>query len=167
MKRILSAILVASSFLFAACGNGEKIYYASKFGILPNTGEDMTQEVAKAIETIKQLECFVPDIEERIKAGKPKLTQIYRNFLLSETYGAHEGLESYSVILAPKKHPTTKNELASLMNELREEYWHKICSITLEEFVATIAAHSPQEYRSIFERFHDRYLNFEKLAKYE
>ena len=53
MKRILSAILVASSFLFAACGNGEKIYYASKFGILPNTGEDMTQEVAKAIETIK------------------------------------------------------------------------------------------------------------------
>ena len=53
MKRILSAILVAFPFLFASCGNGEKIYYASDFGIVPNTGEDMTEEVAKAIETIK------------------------------------------------------------------------------------------------------------------
>ena len=132
-----------------------------------NLGTNVASRNEKAIETIKQLECFVPDIEERIKAGKPKLTQIYRNFLLSEAYGAHEGLESYSVILAPKKHPTTKNELASLMNELREEYRYRICSITLEEFVAAIAAHSPQEYRTIFERFHDRYLNFEKLAKYE
>ena len=53
MKRILSAILVACPFLLASCGNGEKIYYASDFGIVPNTGEDMTEEVAKAIETIK------------------------------------------------------------------------------------------------------------------
>ena len=53
MKRILSAILVACPFLLASCGNGEKIYYASSFGILPNTGEDMTEEVASAIETIR------------------------------------------------------------------------------------------------------------------
>ena len=36
----------------ASCGV-EKVYYASDFGVVPGTGEDMTREVALAIETIK------------------------------------------------------------------------------------------------------------------
>lgn len=43
--------------LFAGCATeGEKVYRASDFGILPNTGKDMTAVVANAIETIKS-EC--------------------------------------------------------------------------------------------------------------
>ena len=39
----------------ASCGGkeGEKIYYARDFGVVPGTGEDMTEELAAAIETIK------------------------------------------------------------------------------------------------------------------
>ena len=43
----------------ASCG-GEEVYYARDFGVVPGTGEDMTQKVAHAIETINA-EC----------AGKP------------------------------------------------------------------------------------------------
>lgn len=37
----------------ASCGTSEKIYYARDFGIVPGTGEDMTEVVAEAIATIK------------------------------------------------------------------------------------------------------------------
>ena len=43
--------LVTFSFLLFSCG--EKVYYASDFGIVPDTGEDMTAEVAAAIAHIK------------------------------------------------------------------------------------------------------------------
>lgn len=91
------------------------------------------------------------------------MTQIYRNFLLSEAYGFHEELQSYSIILAPKEHPTTKKELESLTNVLRDEYKDKIKEIKLEDFVNAIIDNCSEGYRVVFERFYDRYLNFEKL----
>ena len=41
---------------------------------------------AKSIEAVRELQCFKPDVEEQIIIGKKGLTQIYRNFLLSEVY---------------------------------------------------------------------------------
>ena len=121
----------------------------------------------QSLKAIRQLKCFNPDVEMRILEGKVKLTQIYRNFLLSETYGKWETLESYSIILAPKDHPSTDNEVNSLLSELREEYKNnKIKKITLEDFVNAIIDYCPDAYRVVFERFHDRYLNFGKLDKY-
>ena len=121
----------------------------------------------QSLKAIRQLKCFNPDVEMRILEGKVKLTQIYRNFLLSETYGKWETLESYSIILAPKDHPSTDNEVNSLLSELREEYKNnKIKKITLEDFVNAIIDYCPDEYRVAFERFYDRYLNFGKLDKY-
>ncbi len=59
--RKLSFILFAGlSLLLLTCNSSENVYYASDFGVIPNTGKDMTKAVAKAIETIKT-EC----------AGKP------------------------------------------------------------------------------------------------
>lgn len=115
------------------------------------------------IEAIKELKCFTPDVENSIMEGTTPLTQIYRNFLLSETYGHRKGLLSYSIILAPKRHPSTKRELESLTNGLREEYKNKIEKIDLEDFVERIISVCPVEYATIFERFYDRYLNFDKL----
>ena len=52
MKKTLFTILTSCVLFFASCSS-EKVYHASDFGIIPNTGEDMTEEVAKAVETIK------------------------------------------------------------------------------------------------------------------
>ncbi len=51
MALFLCLTLIACNFV-----SGVKIYEASSFGIVPNTGEDMTKAVAHAIETIKK-EC--------------------------------------------------------------------------------------------------------------
>ena len=118
------------------------------------------------IEAIKELKCFTPDVENSIMEGTTPLTQIYRNFLLSETYGHRKGLLSYSIILAPKRHPSTKRELDSLTNGLCDEYKEKIEEINLEDFVNRIISVCPEEYKSVFERFHDRYLNWDKLKNY-
>ena len=121
----------------------------------------------KSIEAVKELKCFNADEEQSIVKGDTPLTQIYRNFLLSEMYGHKEGLLSYSIILAPQKHPTTKKELESLTNVLRNEYKNKIKQVYLEDFVNAIIINCPDEYREVFERFYDRYLNFDKLKKNE
>ena len=122
---------------------------------------------AKSIEAVKKLQCFTPDVEKSIIEGNTPLTQIYRNFLLSEMYGFEEGLSSYSIILAPRKHPSTKRELVSLTNGLNQEYKNKIEGIDLEDFVERIISVCPEEYATIFKRFYDRYLNFEKLNNFD
>lgn len=118
---------------------------------------------AKTIEAIKTLQCFNPDVEERINKGEVKLTQIYRNFLLSEMYGYKEGLKSYSIILAPKEHPSTDREVDSLCAKLRNEYKIRIKIVDLEDFVEKIIEGCPEEYRGDFEKFKDRYLNWSKV----
>jgi hypothetical protein len=136
-----------------------------------NTAYDIDENANKKprsqnIEAIKELKCFTPDVENSIMEGTTPLTQIYRNFLLSETYGHRKGLLSYSIILAPKRHPSTKRELDSLTNGLCDEYKEKIEEINLEDFVNRIISVCPEEYKSVFERFHDRYLNWDKLKNY-
>ena len=124
----------------------------------------------QSINAIRELQCFNPVTEKGIIEGKIPLTQIYRNFLLSEIYGLRgrdEKLESYSIILAPKRLHSTKKELESLTNGLRDEYKEKIKNIHLEDFVNAIIANCPDEYRGDFERFYDRYLNFDKLKNIE
>ena len=118
---------------------------------------------------IKELQCFTPDAEKDIMKGNTPLTQIYRNFLLSEMYGLHgetEELQSFSIILAPEQHPTTKTELKSLVDNLSDGYKAKIKEVHLEDFVNAIIDYCPDAYRVVFERFYDRYLNFGKLDKY-
>ena len=53
MKRISFAVFSSLLLSLASCGGGEKVYYARDFGIVPGTGEDMTEEFAKAFEIIK------------------------------------------------------------------------------------------------------------------
>lgn len=53
MKKLFSTLLFAAFTLFiSSCV--EKVYHASDFGIVPDTGKDMTKAVARAIETIKK-----------------------------------------------------------------------------------------------------------------
>lgn len=116
----------------------------------------------KGKETITSLGIFRTEIKERIENKEVNLTQIYRNFLLSETYGINQNKKAYSIVLAPKKHPTTTDEVNSLKNELKEEYRYKISSVNLEDFVLKLIEKSQGKYQAIFRAFYDRYLNFGK-----
>lgn len=52
MRNILFTVCISIVMSLLSC-TGEKVYHASDFGIVPNTGEDMTAEFADAIATIK------------------------------------------------------------------------------------------------------------------
>lgn len=126
------------------------------------TNEASDKGKAKAIETIKSLRIFQSEIENRITSKKVALTQIYRNFLLSETYGINQNKKAYSIVLAPKENLTTADEVNSLKNELKEEYKYKISSVYLKDFVLKLIEKSQGKYQATFRAFYDRYLNFEK-----
>lgn len=151
--------------------SGKECFIAIETKYSENLGTNVALEKgtnrprAKNLETVRQLKCFEPDIEGRITDGQLKLTQIYRNFLLSESYGNRYGLDSYSIIIAPARHPSTGKEVDSLRNELRKEYKSKIDSISLEDFVEKLLLNCPKEYKDVFERFRDRYLGFDKLTQ--
>ena len=94
--------------------------------------------------------------------AKIKLTQIYRNLLLTERYREVENLkDSYSVVLSPKEHPSTEKEIRSVTEYLKPEYAYKLSAVTLEDFVDTMIQCLPEYYAQVYERFRERYLEFE------
>lgn len=94
---------------------------------------------------------------------KIKLTQIYRNLLLTERYRIVEGLkDSYSVVLSPKEHPSTEEEIRSVTTYLKPEYAYKLSAITLENFVDTMILYLPEYYVQVYKKFKKRYLEFGK-----
>jgi len=107
---------------------------------------------------------FNPDFEELLKGGKVKLTQIYRNLLLTERYRMVEGLkDSYSVVLSPKEHPSTQEEISSVTEYLKPEYAYKLSAVSLEDFVDAMIQYLPEYYAQVYERFRGRYLSFGKV----
>jgi hypothetical protein len=127
-----------------------------------NLGTNVARDNKRAISAIKELGCFKPDIEDKIERNKVRLTQIYRNFLVSETYGINQNKKAYAIVVTPQEHPTTGDEVNSLKNELKEEYRYKISSVNLEDFVLKLIEKSQGKYQATFRAFYDRYLNFEK-----
>lgn len=112
-------------------------------------------------EWIKRIGMFKPESEKDLLSGKKIISQIYRNFLLTECYGVEEPANRcYSVVLAPAQHPTTEKEVASLRDELKPEYQYKISAVSLEDFVERTLQVCPEEDKAPFLYFKDRY--FEK-----
>lgn len=106
---------------------------------------------------------FTSEGIDHIKNG---CTQIYRNFLLTESYRFKENFhDSYSIILAPEKHPSTENEIKSLKQFLKPEYHYKLEKQSLEDFVKIIKTDCPAEFKNWINWFDDRYLNFSKAEQ--
>lgn len=128
-------------------------------------GLNSARNTAKQKALIKELGYFKTDSEEALLNGDKEISQIYRNFLLTECYRIKEPVhEAYSVVLAPAEHPTTKEEVSSLKEELKPEYQYKLHAVTLEYFVEKAIQNCPEEERTVFEWFYNRYLAFDKLA---
>ena len=120
------------------------------------SNKDRAQDKYK--EWIKRLGMFKLETEAKLISGEKKVTQIYRNFLLTECYGVLEGANRcYSVVLAPAQHPTTQQEVASLKDELLPEYQYKISSVTLEDFVKKALKVCPKGSKYPFWYFRERY----------
>lgn len=107
---------------------------------------------------------FSADFEGLLMGGKVKLTQIYRNLLLTEKYRIEEELkDSYSVVLSPKDHPSTEEEIKSVTEYLKPEYANKLSAVALEDFVDAIIQYLPEYYAQVYEKFRRRYLEFWKM----
>ena len=107
---------------------------------------------------------FSADFEELLMGGKVKLTQIYRNLLLTERYRIKERLkDSYSVVLSPKEHPSTEEEIKYVTDYLKPEYVYKLSAVSLEDFVDAMIQYLPEFYAQIYESFRGRYLEFGKV----
>ena len=143
-------------------------------------GENTGSKKAYYDKWIKEIGMFKPETEaELIKSvmavktakkgdnlkdvlkGMKVVTQIYRNFLLTECYGIVDGIDRcYSVVLAPAQHPTTEHEVASLKDELKPEYQYKISALSLEDFVERILKVCPETDKAPFLYFKDRYIPY-------
>lgn len=143
--------------------DGEDGFIAIETKYSENLGTNEASNNEKSLEIIKQLKCFNPDVEEKIKNKQIKLTQIYRNFLLSESYGLWIGAESFSIVLSPEIHPSTDKEVLSITKEMQPAYKGKLQNISLESFTDKLISESPEEYADIFRRFRDRYLSFDRV----
>lgn len=121
-----------------------------------------TNKATKAAEKISfaiDSDLFTPEGIELIKSN---CTQIYRNFLLTEKFRVIKGLkESYSIILAPKDHPSTESEINAIKQSLKSDYHYKITDYKLEHFVSTLKLNCPENYLDWLNWFNERYLNFE------
>ena len=129
-------------------------YWIEKIGMFkPDTEAELIRS-AKVAKTAKDSK----DLKQLLK-GMKVVTQIYRNFLLTECYGIREGANRcYSVVLAPAQHPTTEKEVASLRDELKPEYQDKISAVSLEDFVERTLQVCPEEDKAPFLYFKDRYI---------
>ena len=122
-------------------------------------GTNGASEHSRHKEWIKKLGMFNEQAERELISGEKPIVQIYRNFLLTESYGKETGAHCYySVVLAPAQHPTTAEEVASLQRELKPEYRYKISAVTLECFVETALSYCTGNDAAPFVYFKDRYL---------
>ena len=93
-----------------------------------------------------------------------KLSQVYRNFLLTETVRLHKHLDdSISIILSPKENISNEEDESCLRAILKDEYKYKFQSVTLESFVSALIREFPDI--DIFREFEKRYLDFEQVEK--
>lgn len=126
-------------------------------------GTNQASNPSLAIKTATQREgisqIFSKEGKKRIASGKVKLSQVYRNILLTETVRLYEQLdESLSIVISPQDNTSNHEDEKQLTNMLNEKYKYKFQVICLESFVDALIAEFPDE--SIFKIFRHRYLDF-------
>jgi hypothetical protein len=139
-----------------------KYIIATEIKYTDSLGSNKASDKELKITTAKESGLFTKDGLAHIEDG---CTQIYRNFLLTEKYRmVHRLKDSYSIVLAPKDHPTTDREIKSLVEYLHPQYKYKLKKYALEDFVFALEKNCPDEFLNWLNWFYDRYLNFEKIA---
>ena len=126
-------------------------------------GKNKARDNKLKLEAAKDSKLFTNEGLNHISEG---CTQIYRNFLLTEKFRMVENLkDSFSIILAPEQHPSTKSEIESILKFVKPEYHYKLEKYSLEGFVRTIASNCPEPYSKWIQWFDNRYLDFKKAEQ--
>lgn len=129
-----------------------------------NQASDPTRGIQTATQRAGICELFTDEGKEKIASGEIKLSQVYRNFLLTECVRLHEQLDdSLSIVLAPKENKGNEEEEKQLTSILKSEYKYKFQSVQLEDFVKKLIREFPNE--PIFPCFHHRYLDFSRAER--
>lgn len=129
-----------------------------------NMASDPSFAIRQATENIGISQLLTDKGIEGITKREIKLSQVYRNFLLTETVRLHEHLDdSISIILSPKENISNEEDESCLRAILKDEYKYKFQSVTLESFVSALIREFPDI--DIFRGFEKRYLDFERVEK--
>ena len=129
-----------------------------------NPASNPSFAIRQATENIGISQLLTNEGIEGITKRDIKLSQVYRNFLLTETVRLHEHLDdSISIILSPKENISNEEDERSLIAILKDEYKYKFQSVTLESFVSALIREFPDT--DLFQRFENRYLDFERAEK--
>lgn len=129
-----------------------------------NPASNPSFAIRQATENIGISQLLTNEGIEGIAKRDIKLSQVYRNFLLTETVRLHEHLDdSISIILSPKENMSNEEDERSLIAILKNEYKYKFQSVTLESFVSALIREFPDT--DLFRRFENRYLDFERVEK--
>jgi len=139
-----------------------EVKYTDSLGI--NTASKV-EVVNNQIAIFKELYLSTDEGIRQLESKKVALSQIYRNFLLAEKFGAvHELKDVFSVVIAPKDHPSTETEILSLQKSLKKK--EKIRALKWEEVVKDAKRQCPAEYLNWLNWFEARYLDFDKVNQY-
>lgn len=129
-----------------------------------NPASNPSFAIRQATENIEISQLLTNEGIEGITKRDIKLSQVYRNFLLTETVRLHEHLDdSISIILSPKENMSNEEDERSLIAILKDEYKYKFQSVTLESFVSALIREFPDT--DLFQSFENRYLDFERAEK--
>ena len=143
--------------------NGNSGIIAIETKYTDSLGYNQASDPLLAIKTATEIDdiskIFTAEGKEKICNRDIKLSQIYRNLLLTETVRIFEGLDnSMSIVIAPKDNACNKRAEKQLTEILTEQYKYKFQVISLESFVNAIIREFPNE--KIFQKFYHRYLDF-------
>ena len=157
-KSAMDAIVKYRNFEGKECFIAIETKYSENLGsnaasFMKLSGEKYEEKKNVYFEKIHDLNLFLPDIESKLRSKDVKLTQLYRNFILSETYGKKEGYISHSIVLAPAGHPSTVKEIETLQSQLLPQCKDKIRAVHLEDFVDSLIKETGGEYKKVFGKF--------------
>ena len=129
-----------------------------------NEASDPSTAITTATERDGVFQLFTNVAREAIRKKEIKMSQVYRNFLLTETVRLHENLEdSISIVIAPKENKSNKTDEKQLLDSLIDNFKYKFQILNLEDFVDAIIEEFPNQ--TVFKDFKHRYLDFQ-IAEY-
>ncbi len=171
-KACLNDKTAMDAFMRYATSDGRKGIIAIETKYTDALGTNKARNPAVAIQAATEphngiSELFTEEGKARIKSGEITLSQVYRNFLLTEKvrlldhkYNDDNAplADSLSIVLAPRGNTLNHADEQQLASIIRQEYRYKFQVLALETFVDALIVAFPR--LPIFSEFHRRYLDF-------